>query len=341
MVRALGSAFVAEILAAGERQLVHAPRTAALIDGWQGDRAEAALAMRFNAAIHALARRGTSPALVELYREQRGDFDTVLAATLRAEDKFISAWMRSPTQTNEVGRAAAIIAALMVAGRRFAMPFDLLELGSSAGLNLNLAHYAYDLGGLRKGDRASRVRIAPKWNGPPPPDVPIEVASARGVDLNPLDAADVATRERLLAYVFADQPARAERLRVALAIAERHPPRIDRAHAAPWLADRMREPQAAGSCRVLFHSMVLQYLDAAERRTVIETLADAGRRAVPRRPLVWIRFEWTSGRREVELLLTVWPGGKTARLAICHPYGAAIDWCPVQPWGLREDDPQP
>ena len=70
IARTLGSPFVAAVLEAGERHLGQAPRTAALIRSWPGDPSAAALAMRFNAAIHALARRGRPQRLESLYRRQ-------------------------------------------------------------------------------------------------------------------------------------------------------------------------------------------------------------------------------------------------------------------------------
>lgn len=331
IARTLGSPFVAEVLEAGERQLASAPRTATLIQSWPGDRAAAALGMRFNAAIHALARRGRHHKLSTLYQRQHHDFDGALAAAMEAEDEFIATWMRHPPQTNEVCRAGAIMAALAVAQELFGMPFELLELGSSAGLNLNLAHYGYELGGIPVGTPGSSVRIAPEWHGPPPPGADIRVLSARGVDLSPLDTADEATRERLLSFVFADQPSRAERLRNALLIAQRLPPRVDRANALTWLKARLDEPQAPGRCRAIFHSMFLQYLCADERLAIDQMLDRAGSQAGSDRPLVRIGFEWTEQRTEVQLRLTIWPSGKTFHLATCHPYGASIDWHDASP----------
>lgn len=326
VARAHGSPFVAAVLEAGERHIDRAPRTAALIRGWPGDPAAAALAMRFNAAIHALARRGKPRRLEALYRRQHADFDGAIAAALDAEDAFIAQWMRQPTQTNEVCRAAAIIAALMVAGEGFGLPFELLELGSSAGLNLNLAHYDYDLGGLAAGVPGSPVRIAPAWRGAPPPHSIVEVVAAHGVDLHPLDVADAATHDRLLSFVFADQPARAERLQNAIALAQRHPPQVTRGNGVSWLAGKLAAPQEAGRCRAVFHSMVLQYLSPEERRTAVELIGAAGSRATAERPFAWISFEWTDRRDEVQLWLTCWPTGSARHLATCHPYGTWIHW---------------
>lgn len=326
VARELGSSFVAAVLEAGQRQLDKAPRTAALISNWPGDPSAAALAMRFNAALHALARREAVPGLSALYRRRHDDYDDAVGAALAAEDDFICEWMRYTPQTNEVGRAAAIGSALMAVRQRTGLPFELLELGSSCGLNLNLARYAYDLGGVAAGQPDSPVHIAPAWRGSPPITAPLEVVSARGVDLNPLDPADAATRERLLAFVWADQPERARRLEHALALAQLHPPRVDQGNAAGWLAERLAAPQEAGLCRVVFHSMVLQYLTGEDRRTITDMIRRAGERATRERPLVWISLEWTPARDEVQLWLTCWPFGKASLSATCHAYGNWVHW---------------
>jgi len=258
--RSMGSSFVASVLEAVDRQIEHAPISAAMIFGWPGDPAAAGVAMRVNGALRALARRGAPRYLAELYRGEHDDFDGAIAAALSQQDQFIANWIRHPTQTNEVARAAAIMGALMSAGQQRAMPFDLLELGSSCGLNLNLARYAYKLGGICVGDPSSTLRIEPQWRGPTPPFAPVSIATARGVDLSPLNASNAEHRERLLSFAWADQPARSKRLEAALQIAIEHPPRVDRGDAAVWLARRLAEPQAAGHCRAVVHTMFTQYL---------------------------------------------------------------------------------
>ena len=326
VARALGSDFVADVLEAGQRQLEKAPEVHRMIADWPGDPARAAVAMRFNGALHALARRGDIPSLTALYKTRSGDFDGPIGDALSRESAAIASWMERPPQTNEVGRAAAIVAALTVAQGTEDLPIELLEIGASAGLNLNLGLYGYDLGGVPLGDAHSRVRIAPSWTGPAIRPARLDIVSARGVDLDPLDPADEATRERLLAYVWADQPTRAERLSQAIAVAQRHPPSIDRQDAASWLTARLSQPQHDGVCRVIFHSMVLQYLSARDRTLVRQTVEAAGARATARRPLVQIGYEWNPARTAVRLQMTRWPEGITHDLASCHAYGAWIDW---------------
>ncbi|MCP3735749.1 DUF2332 family protein [Sphingomonas sp. RP10(2022)] len=325
-VRTMGSDFVAAILEAGERQLYRAPRTAALIAAWPRDAAADAIAMRFNAALHALARGGTLPALAALYRSYTGDIDRVVGDAMAAADAAIAEAMQACPQTNEVGRTAAIMAALTVLRGLHDMPCDLRELGASAGLNLNLDRYAYDLGGHPAGDPASPVRIAPSWTGPAPHPRAVEIASARGVDLSPIDVADAAACERLMAYVWADEPERADRLAQALAIARMRPPQVNRGDIAGWLPAELAAPQPTGVCRTFVHAMALQYLDATSRAAVEDAFRDAGARATAARPLARIGFEWTPARDAVHLLLTSWPDGVTRHLATCHAYGAWIDW---------------
>ncbi|WP_294329880.1 DUF2332 family protein [uncultured Sphingomonas sp.] len=323
----LGSPFVGEVLAAGLRQLGRGPHSEAVITHWEGDPASAALAMRFNAALHFLARRGNPPALAALYRREHDDFDGAIGAALAAEDDLIAGFLRRTPQTNEVGRSGALVAALMQVRSRFGLPFELLEIGSSCGLNLNLGRYGFDLGGVFAGDRASPVQVAPEWHGPAPQPAPLEVVSAKGVDLHPLNAGDPATCERLMAYIFADQPLRLHRLEQALAMARRHPPQLEQGDASEWLARQLAVPQAEGTCRVVMHSMVLQYLPPRDRAAVVAMIRDAGQYATPERPLAWVGFEWTETRSEVRLSLSWFPGGEERRvLAVCHPYGNAVDW---------------
>ena len=325
--RSVASPFVAEVLEAGYRQLDRAPQTAAMIHDWPGDPAAAALAMRFNAALHLLARKGQPAMLAALYRREHAEFDRAVAEALTHEDAFIAQAMRHPTQTNEVGRAAAILGALLELTDRTGLPCELLELGSSCGLNLNLVHYAYDLGGMPwcRADDAP-VHIAPRWTGPRPPSADLRILSARGVDLKPFDSCDPATVDRLMSFVWAGDAARSARLARALELARHHRPRVDRGDALPWLAKRLAEPSRPGVCRVVFHSMFRQYLSKADRLAMRALIERAAARADEDRPLAWISFEWTEERDEVQLLLTSWPDGETRHLATCDPYGSWIDW---------------
>lgn len=330
IARALGSPFVGQVLEAARRQLDHAPRLAERIDFWPGDFAADAVAMRLNAGLNALARRDAPPVLGRLYRERGGNFDSAIAAALAEGEDELVQWLDWPTQTNEVGRSSAFIAALAVVAARDPRPVELLEIGASAGLNLNLGRYGHDLGGRLLGDGTSPLVIRPDWAGPPPPAAPVDIRNARGVDLRPIDLTDPAQRERMMAFVWADRDDRAARLAGAFAVAALYPPRVEQGSALEWLPAQLARPQEAGVRRVIANSMVTQYFSADQRRGLIAEVLRAGSRASAERPLAWISLEWTRDRSEVQLRLTEWNGndgeGTTTTLATCHPYGASVAW---------------
>lgn len=61
-----------------------------------------------------------------------------------------------PVQTNEPGRCAALLGGFLEVARRTGLRLRLLEIGSSAGLNLRFDSYRYDSAearGVREGRR--------------------------------------------------------------------------------------------------------------------------------------------------------------------------------------------
>ena len=92
----------------------------------------------------------------------------------------------------------------------------------------------YDLGGRAFGDPRSSVQLSPDWQGKPPRGAEVRIAHRAGCDINPMDP--VRDGERLLAYVWPDQPKRLERTAAALKLAQSHPVPIAKADAANWIA---------------------------------------------------------------------------------------------------------
>ena len=335
--RSFGKVFVAAVLESAARVLPQAPLLAHAIETWPGDLASAGVIFRLNAGLHAMARSGRHPGLAAIYRDARADaapepllLDITLSLALHDGEADLLQWMSGPTQTNEVARVAALAAVLMELDARAPMRTSLLELGSSAGLNLNLEHYDTHMGPQRAGDFSSEVCIAPRWSGHAPLPGRTRIASARGVDLNPLDVRREADGERLHAYIWPGERARSERLRAALALARFHPPQVDRGRAGEWLGQQLALPQPQGERRVVFHSMVAQYLPETERRMIDLALAEAGRTATPSTPLVRVGLEWNAGRTAVEVTVTQWHGqaeaGRPQVVARCHPYAEWFDW---------------
>jgi hypothetical protein len=291
---------------------------------WPGDPTGGgdALPMRVAGALHALVREGKAPELAGCYPPNPPPSPASLWKALepvlgRPE---LLPWLDSPPQTNEVGRSAVLMSGLLCIAERLPQPVELLELGASAGLNLNLGRYFHRLGGREAGDPASPVKLGPRWAGPPPPGTEVEVVARRGVDLNPLDPRR--DGERLLAFVWPDQSERLERLEAALALAAGDPPKVDEGDAADWLEARLGEPANPGTTRVVLHSVAFQYFPPPVQARV----SGAIEAAAPSGPIAWLRFEKLPDEKDYSLRLRKWPGGEDRLLARAHPHGSWVEW---------------
>ena len=332
---ALGKPFAAMLMHALARTVPLSGDLARLLEAWPGDLAADAVTFRISAGLHALARSGRAPGLAFLYQDSgaavpdMASLDRALIAALDTHGAELGQWIARPTQTNEVARVAGLVAVLMALEARASMPCEVLELGASAGLNLNFPHYACRIGAAEAMAAGSPVLLAPEWRRALPPVRRVAVQRALGVDLNPLDPADPDDCARLEAYVWPGERARSQRLAAALEIACQHPPHVAQDHASRWLAALLAEPQPQGVRRVVFHSMVMQYADPFERAAIDAALADAGAQATPDRPLVRIGMEWRADRRAVELVVTTWDGRPAPACGLaahCHPYGEWFEW---------------
>ena len=324
--RAAGSPLTGDILLALAQTLDHTTRTGAAILNWQGDPMKDALKLRIAGGLNALVRSGVDPELSALYAARQGDFAGILRRVLATHDNVLFGWLGSPPQTNEVARAAALYPGMMMVADHFGPNVELVELGASAGLNLNLDRFRYDLGGVKSGAAESPLFLKPSWVGALPPDASLNVIDRGGVDQNPLNVARPEIAEQLLAYVWPDQAERVARIEAAIALARTYPPRLERADAAEWIEQRLAQPQTKGVSRIVFHSIVLVYLPPEGRKRVEAALFDAGERATLDRPLAWLSMEFHAKVRTAELRLTLWPGGETQLLARVHPHGAHIEW---------------
>ena len=327
----LGSPFMVRLCSLLGERLDRESEIGRRVLDWPGkaDAFADALPLRLAGGLHALVRRGAAPDLAACYPPNRPPSDDAFWAALRPvlAGADLRPWLESAPQTNEVGRSAVLMSGLLVVADLFPQPMELLELGASAGLNLLLDRYGYDLGGVLTGDPGSPVQLKPEWKGLPPPEVPVRVARRRGVDLSPVDPR--LGGERLLAYVWPDQEPRLAQLEAALAIAAEAPPPVAAGDAAAWTEARLAEPPAPGVTRVVLHSIAFQYFPEGTRARIAAALAEAGAAATFAAPLAWLRYEHDRGDERITLRLRAWPSGEERLLAYCHPHGSALRWL----WG--------
>lgn len=296
---------------------------------WPGEPVADALVLRLVGGVHALHRAGVDPALSRVFRGEVTDdaaVDAILGAAVAAHDAALLPWLAGPPQTNEAGRSAGLMTGLLHLARRFGPKIELLEIGSSAGLNLMIDRYGFDLGGVRAGPACAELVLKPEWRGPPPPAAPIEIFGVRGVDIAPVDLGDDAAAERLAAYVWVDAVERQARIDTAIAMVRRYGVQLDQGDAADWVEARLAEPQAEGVTRVLMHSVVWQYLPREGRDRIRAAMAAAGARATAGRRLGWVMMEPNRDLHRHEVRVRGWPGDTPMELvALTHAHGAWVE----------------
>ena len=320
----LTAAVVRGIEAALDRSIETGRRT---LD-WPGDPRGSgdSVPLRLAGGFHALARRGVDARLSRIYAGELVGSDAIIRDILHRFDTDLVGWLDSPPQTNETGRAAPIMAGLMLLAAEYGLPFDLIELGASAGLNLNMDRFGYCLGETVTGDAHSPLQLAPLWEGASPASASVQVTSRRAVDQAPIRIADPELRQRLIAYCWADQAERMARLEAALALADRFPPELEAGDAAEFTEHVLASEQPDGVCRVVYHTIFWTYLPPDKQQRIRAALMEAGARASMNRPLAWLRYELNGEGGVAELHVKTWPGGEERHLATGHPHGSRIVW---------------
>jgi len=247
-------------------------------------------------------------------------------------------------QTNEVGRSAAVRPALAaLAGLTGGRPIGLIELGTSAGLNLLFDRYRIDyvpLGAVGPEDSPVQLRCELRGTRRPPDDDPAPLIVSRlGVDRSPVDVRDEDAIRWLRACIWPDASKRAERFDAAVALAREDPPEL-------WagdLFDVLEEavdlvPADAIPC--LMSMWVLAYVRLEQRNQLRERVEAIG----ARRPLAYLTAEYEimapwlgraargpshdSGELPTRLGLALWDGGtvETRDLGWMHAHATWIEW---------------
>ena len=297
---------------------------------WPGLSLEDAMPLRVAGGLHWLHLSGAEARLAPVYSGEVVDqaaVDEIVAAVAVAWDAKLAPWLDHPPQTNEAGRSSSVMAGLLWLSQRLGPRFEMNEIGASAGVNTMMERYRYDLGGVEVGPADSPMRLTPEWRGPPPPAGTVEIVAIRGSDVVPIDLSDPAEALRLKAYVWPDASERMGRIEAAARLAAEKPPLLERKDAGDFVEERLETPQAAGVTRVLYHSVMWQYLPATTRRSITAAMKQAGERATAEKPLAWIRVETNRETFRHELSVRYWPGGEDAVvLSEAHPHGAWIEW---------------
>ena len=306
------------------------------IAAWPGLTLKDAMPLRLAGGFDHLLLTGADDRLAKVYAEAITDQTAVDALVLDLTNKFdarLLPWLDGPPQTNEAGRSASIMAGLLWLAQRVRAPrFDLFELGASAGVNTMIDRYFFRLGDTEVGPLGSPMRIIPEWRGasPPAPPAGFGIASVKGCDIAPINLADPDAALRLKAYVWPDAAERMARIDAAIALAGVQPPDLVAADAGDFAAEMLARPRKQGTARVMFHSIMWQYMPTATQARITAAFEAAGAEATPDTPLGWIALETDPATFRHELRVRLWNGdahqGEEHLLSHAHPHGAWVEW---------------
>ena len=229
-------------------------------------------------------------------------------------------------QTNEVQRSWVLLPCFLELARWTGVEtLDLVELGSSGGLNLVWDRYRHRYAQGVWGPRDAALELSGDERRPVPGEllgVRARVRSRRGLDRSPIDVTRPDEALLLKAFVWADQTDRLDRLDRAIETLRADPPVLERGDIVERLSELLAERQL-GALTVVYATAVLGYL--GERQDEVVAALEAAGRQFP------LAFLWTGQPREGEhafwgLWARTWPEDEKRLLGHAGFHGQWLEW---------------
>ena len=216
-------------------------------------------------------------------------------------------------QMNEVARCTQIALGIAAASGGSADPVALVDLGTGAGLGLQLDRYRYQVGADTYGPAAAGLSLACDVRGPiiPPPAELPRIATRVGVDLDPVGLEDPAARAWLQACTPPEASA-LSRLAAAVDIARRHPEPViagDVIDALPGVLGSIPRQQRI----IVVDAYMAVFLPEDRRARLAGILAQAGRD----RSVIWL---------SLDPLVPLGPSGRDSVQGLPLPPGLIRDY---------------
>lgn len=240
-------------------------------------------------------------------------------------------WLRTfvrerGVQTNEVQRSWMLLPGFLHVARRTGVEtLDLIELGSSAGLNLVWDRYGYEYDAGSWGPEDAPLVMSGEERASVPADLlrlRPRVRHRRGIDRSPIDVTREDETLLLKSFVWADQTERLERLDRAVQTLRAEPPVLEQADVAERLPAVLRERQL-GALTVVYATAVLNYL--GDRQVDLLAALDEAGQQFP------LAFLWTGQpepgeHRHWGIWLRLWPEDEKVLLAHAGFHGQWLEW---------------
>jgi hypothetical protein len=256
---------------------------------------------------------GTSPAFREFCDEHEAEIRELISSRR--------------VQTNTVRRSGCLLPAIEYVSRAVdRAPLGLVEIGSSAGLNLLWDQYGYSYDGMQVGDDESAVQIDCELRGEIEPPLPTEmppVGSRRGIDLYSLAVDNDDDSQWLDALIWPEHETRRDNVRHAAEIAAADPPTIhegDVLEELETVVDSVPDDQPI----CLYNSYVLYQLSDSQRADLYDLVDELG----AKRDIYWLSCEWAMDVAIPMIHCYRWEDGVHSGdlLARFHGHGAWLQW---------------
>ena len=239
------------------------------------------------AAVHYLLLQSPSSALAAYYPsmtdsvEPREDcYPHFLAFCRQHTDEITHLLKTRRVQTNVIKRCAYLFPSFChIYKRAQEAPLSLIEIGTSAGLNLLWDYYSYSYGdGKVYGNEASSVKITSTLKGVKQPaflQTTPPVDTRLGIDLNIIDLNDSDQSLWLRALIWPEEKERVTRLAAAKCILHEHPPRLMSGDAVDLLPEIITEiPNNTALC--IFHTHVANQFSQETKKKLFDLIAKQG-----------------------------------------------------------------
>jgi hypothetical protein len=229
-------------------------------------------------------------------------------------------------QTNEVLRSWLLVPLfLRIAQRTGAEVFDLVELGSSAGLNLVWDRYRCVYRAGEWGPRDAPLTLASEERRLVPAelfDIDVRVRGRVGIDLEPIDVTTPEGAHLLKCFVWAGQDERLDRLDRAIQALRADPPELTGGDMVEKLPEVL-VGRASDALTVVFATASLGYLTDDGIGRVRASLDEAGREE----DLVFVNTgTGRTGEQHWGLRIVYYPGAEREFAGEADYHGAWLDW---------------
>ncbi|UHA72230.1 DUF2332 domain-containing protein [Paenibacillus sp. 481] len=238
------------------------------------------------AAVHYLLLQGTPHDLAQYYaslvdepHEAEHSFEHFECFCRHYREEIVALLNHKIVQTNEVRRCSYLYPSFCYMYEQGVKPLALIEIGTSAGLQLMWDKYSYSYGSSDKyGNSASKVHIQAEIRGDRSPFLLATsppVTARYGIDLHPNDLSNPEHALWLKALIWPEHNARVELLEQAASYLDTESVQLiagDGVQLLPQIASRI--PTTSTIC--IFHTHVANQLPAAAKHALVEQVKALG-----------------------------------------------------------------